>query len=76
VDADVGRDAGEDQVADPARAQQQIQVGRVERALAGLVDDQLAVDRRDLGHDLPTRLAADEDPAARSFVADAGADPL
>ena len=57
VHADVGRDAGEDDVGDPARSQQEVEVGGVERALAGLVDDQLALDRGDLGHDLPARLA-------------------
>ncbi len=57
-------------------AQQQVEVGGVERALARLVDDELAVDRRDLGHDLPARLAPDEDAPARAGVADAGADAL
>ena len=60
----------------PLRAQQQVEVGGVERALARLVDDQLAVDRGDLGDDLPARLAAHQDPPARAVVADARADVL
>ncbi len=42
VDADVGRDAGQNEVVDPARAQDEFEVGGAERALAGLVDDRLA----------------------------------
>ena len=76
VHADVGGDAGEDHVADAARAQDQLEVGGAERALAGLVDDRLAGQRRELGDDLPARLAAHQDAAARARVADAGADAL
>ena len=42
VHADVGGDAGQDDVVDAAQAQHQFEVGGAERALAGLVDDRLA----------------------------------
>ena len=42
VDADVGGDAGQHDVADAAGAQDQLEVGGAERALARLVDDRLA----------------------------------
>ena len=45
VHADVRGDAGQDQVRDAPRAQDQFEVGRAERALAGLVDDDLARQR-------------------------------
>ena len=69
-----GGDPGQDEVGDPPGAEQQVQVGGVERALAGLVDDQLAGQGRRLGDDLPAGLAPDQDPPARAFVADARAD--
>ena len=74
VDAYVGGDAGEHDVVDAAQPQHQLEVGGAERALAGLVDDRLAVARRELGNDLPARLAAHQDAAARPGIADAGAD--
>ena len=74
VHADVGGDAGEDDVVDAARAQDQLEVGGAERALARLVDDRLARQRRELGDDLPARLAAHQDAAAGPGIADAGAD--
>ena len=74
VDTHVGGDAGQHQVRDLVGPEQQVEVGGVERALAGLVHDELAGDRGHLGHDLPARLAADEDPPARSVRADLGAD--
>ncbi len=55
VHAHVGGDAGEHEVGDAVSPQQEIEVGGVERALARLVDHELAVDGRDLGHDLPAR---------------------
>ena len=48
-------------------AQQQIEVRGVERTLARLVDDDLTLDRCDLGHDLPAGLAPREDPAGYDF---------
>ena len=75
VDADVGGDAGEHEVRDAALAQDQLEIGGAERALAGLVDDRLAGGRSELGDDVPARLAAHQDAAARPGIADAGADP-
>ena len=74
VHADVGGDAGQHDVLDAAQAQHQFEIGGAERALAGLVDDRLAVARRQLGNDLPAGLAAHQDAAARPGIADAGAD--
>ena len=74
VDADVGGDAGQHDVVDAAQPQHQLEVGGAERALAGLVDDRLAGQRRELGNDLPAGLAAHQDAAARAGIADAGAD--
>ena len=75
VHAHVGRDAGEHEVVDAARAQDQLEIGGAERALPGLVDDHLARPRRQFGNDLPARLATHEDLAAGPGIADAGADP-
>jgi hypothetical protein len=74
VDADVGGDAGQHDVLDAAQPQHQFEVGGAERALAGLVDDGLARQRRQIGDDVPARLAAHQDAAARTGVADPGAD--
>ena len=74
VDADIGGDAGQDDVADAARAQDQFQVGGVEAAFAGLVDDDFAGQRGEFGNDLPARFAAGQDAAARAGIADAGTD--
>src|ERR1700674_5003789 len=59
--ADVGGDAGEHDIFDPAQAQHQLEIGGAERALAGLVDDRLAVSRREIRNDIPPGLAARED---------------
>ena len=64
----------EHEVVDAALAQDQLEVGGAERALARLVDHRLAGQRRQLGDDLPARLAAHQDAAARARIADAGAD--
>src|SRR5579859_4571595 len=76
VDADVSRDAGENQVLDSVPAEHQLEIGGVERALAGLVDDRLAGDGSHFGNDFPARLAANEDAATWSLVTDAGAHAL
>jgi hypothetical protein len=47
VHAHLGRDAGDEQRSDAAVAQQQLEVGGVERALAGLVQDDLTGRRRE-----------------------------
>src|SRR5207253_93001 len=59
-------------VADPALTQDEVEICRAERALAGLVDDALALERRELGDDLPTGLAAHQHAATRADVTDAG----
>ena len=64
---------GEDDVGDAPLAQDQIEIGRAERSFAGLVDDRLARARRELGDDVPARLAADQDAPAGAAVADADA---
>ena len=74
VDADIGGDAGEDDVFDAALVEDQFQVGGAERALAGLVDDRLAFDRVEFGDDVPARFAAHQDAAAGAGIADAGID--
>jgi hypothetical protein len=76
VHADVRRDSGEDKVGDFLGAQQQVEVGDVERALTGLVDDRFPVQRSDLLNDLPARFTADQDPAAPPQAADLGTDLL
>ena len=52
-------------------AQQRVEIGRVERALAGLVDHRLAGDRIELGDDVVPGLAANEDAPHRTGIADA-----
>ena len=71
VDADFGGDAGDHQVLDGAIAQHRFEIGLVEGAFARLVDDRLARDRVKLRHDVVAGLAADQDAAHRSFIADA-----
>ena len=74
VDADVGGDAGQHDVLDAAQPQHQFEIGGAERALAGLVDDGLARQRREIGNDLPAGLAAHQHAAAGAGIADPGAD--
>ena len=74
MDADIGGDAGQDEVGDAARAQDQLQVGRVEATFAGLVDHDLTGQGRQIRNDLPPRFAAGEDASAGAGIADAGAD--
>ena len=72
--ANIGGDAGQHQVLDAARAQDQLEVGRAERALAWLVDDGFPRRRGELVDDVPAGLAAHQNLAAGAGVADAGAD--
>jgi len=74
VHADVGGDAGQHDVLDPFRAQDQFQIGGAERTLARLIDDDLARQRLQFVDDLPTGLAAHQDLAAGAGVADTRAD--
>ncbi len=69
--ADLGGHAAEHQVGDAALLQQFVQAGGVERALAGLVDDDLAVDGGKRFDDLVAGFADHEDAAHGAFVADA-----
>src|SRR5664279_485964 len=71
VDANFGRHAADEQLRDAAVLEHRVEIGRVERALAGLVDDGLAGDRCEIGDDVVTGFAANEDPAHRPAVADA-----
>ena len=59
VHAHLGGDAGDQQLGDACRGEDVLQFGGVERALAGLVDDDLAVDRGQLVDDVVAVLAAD-----------------
>src|SRR6202044_2210158 len=74
--ADVGGDPGENEIVDAARAQDELEVGGAERALARLIDEGLPRKRLEFVDDIPTRLAADENAPARALVPDAGADAL
>src|SRR4029079_18668792 len=73
VDADLGRDAADDQVLDPAVGEDGVQVGGEERALARLVAYRLVVLRRERRDQVVALLAADQDAPHRSGVADAHA---
>jgi hypothetical protein len=74
--ANVGGDAGEDEIVDAARGQDELQVCGAERSLAGLVDDRLSWQRLEFLDDIPAPLAADENAPARALVPDPGADAL
>ena len=71
VDADLGGDAADDQLRDAAAAQHRLEVGGVERALAGLVDHRLAGGGGEFGDDVVAGLAAHQDAAHRAGIADA-----
>jgi len=58
VDANIGVDAGQHEVADPAHAQDQLEAGDAEAVPAKTVDDRLAGQGREFRDDLPTWLAA------------------
>ncbi len=70
VHAHLGGDAADDQARDPVVAEDQLEVGRVERALAGLVEHDLARQRRDRVDDVVALLPADEDAALGALGAD------
>ena len=54
----------------PSPLEHGLQFRRVERALAGLVDHDLAVERREFVDDVVPVLTADQDPAERALVTD------
>jgi hypothetical protein len=70
VDTHLGGHPGDDEAVDASVAQQQLEVRRVEAALARLVHDHLARKRRELRHDVVTYLDAHENPAVRAGTAD------
>ncbi len=76
VHADVGGDAGQDQIVDAAGAQDQFRVGGAEGAFAGLVEHDFSGQRCQLVDDFPARLATYQNLAARTWVADSRADAL
>ena len=71
VDADLGGDAGHDELRDAAILENGVQIGGEEGALARLVDHRLARQRVQLGDDVVSGLAAHEDASHRARVADA-----
>ena len=71
VDADFGGDAADNELLDAATAQDGVEVGGVEGALAGLVDHRLAGRGLQLVDDVMTMFAAHEDAAHRTGIADA-----
>ena len=58
VDADIGVDAGQHEVADAAQAQDQLEIGDAEAVPARPVNDRLAWQGREFRDDLPTWLAS------------------
>ena len=71
VDADLGGDAADQQILDAVALQHVAEFGGVERALARLVDHDLAVERIQLGNDVVAGLAANENAPHRPGIADA-----
>src|SRR3984957_16087770 len=72
--ADISGDAGEHYFVDAGKPQHEFEIGGAKRALPRLVDDRLALTRRQLLDDLPAGLAAHQNTAAGSGIADTGAD--
>ncbi len=71
VDADFGGHPAHQKILDAVFPQHVVEFGRVERALAGLVDDDLTVERIQCGTDVVAGFAADQDPPHRPGIADA-----
>ncbi len=71
VHADLGRDAGHDERGDALPGQQLAEVGGVEGALAGFVDDRLVSEGLEVVDDVVTVLTPDQDPALRAGIPDA-----
>src|SRR5271166_1760497 len=75
IDADLGGDPADDQLADAAVFQHRVEVGGVKCTLAGLVDDRLAPQWIEFRDDIVPALAPHQDAAHRARVADAGSEP-
>ena len=71
VDADLGGDAADQQILDAVALQHVAELGGVERALARLVDHDLAVERIQFGNDVVAGFAANENAPHRAGIADA-----
>src|SRR5208282_4331822 len=75
IDTDLGGNPADDQLGDAAVLQHRVEVGGVKCALARLVDDGFARPRVQFGDDVMSGLAAHQDAAHRTRVADAGGKP-
>src|SRR5687768_5930998 len=71
--AHVGGDAADQQVADAARRQKALKVGRVEGRKSRFVDDGLAGSGRQFRNDLPSRLTPHQKTPEGAGAADLGA---
>src|SRR6478735_3665324 len=71
VHAHLGGDPGDQQLGDARLDEHVLQLGGVERALARLVDDDLAIDGRQFVHDVVSVLTTDEDATVLAFVPNA-----
>src|SRR5262252_2124388 len=75
VHAHLGRDPADDEPPDALVAEHRVEVGGVERALAGLVDDRFPWRGLQLVDEVVTVLPAHQDAAHWALVADAGLEP-
>ena len=74
VNADVRRDARQHEVLNPPPAQQHVQIRRVKRPLARLVNHRLPRQRRQFRDDVPAGFPPRQNPAARAGIPDARTD--
>src|SRR5208337_4663116 len=74
MNADVGGDPRQNQIADSPGSQEEVQIGGVEGALPGFVDDDFSLQGIQFRDDVPPLFSTDENPAAGARVADPGAD--
>src|SRR5580698_4577343 len=72
--ADIGSDPAQHDMRHAARTEYVFQIGGEKGALTGFIDNDLAVDRSQLGDDFPARLATDENSASRTLLANTRAD--
>src|SRR6185369_9535851 len=75
ADANVRRDAGQDEIAYLPHTQGEFQIRGVERPLSGFVDDDFARDGRKFVDDVPAGLPAHQDAAALPGISYSRADP-